>query len=189
MRQQEKHKLEQLAIEYDLDPQQFDYESATYDSVKAQILKLIDAPAKETNLLWVSQADWYNSQEIEQKVYIPSDVANNELKNCLVLSFNARQYGFAVKMLMAKFKGNLMHRSQKIIEGNKHLSQGNKIRILWFFGSKQATNMILDDLRVKHNLQPRVLRDSYLRRDDLHYANGKIFRMKHEDFVAVQNLS
>jgi hypothetical protein len=184
MRNQEKIKLQQLAEEHDLDPQAFDYDSASYDVIKEQILKLAGATAKE-DLMWTAQEHWYNAQEIAQKVYIPEDVASTEMKNCLVLSFSARHYGFAVKMLLAEHPNTFMHKTNRIIANNKKLSPGNKVRILWFFGSKKTTNKILQDLREKHNVHPQVLRDSYLRRDDLHYANGELLSMKKKDFVAV----
>ena len=111
-----------------------------------------------------------------------------QLRNCLVLSFSSREFDFAVKILLATHKANLTTRSKQILEVNKHLQQGVKIRILWFIGSKQLTNNILMELRDKHNLRPRILRDSFLRADFLHYANGKMWNMRVRDFREVQHV-
>jgi hypothetical protein len=131
-------------------------------------------------LIWTEQVYGDYDAIRDREMMKACQAQNMDFLNCLVLSFSTRHYGLAVKILTAKYKRNLMQRTQRILKANAHSTM--KIRVLWFIGTKQQTTAILDDLREKHNINPRVLRDSYLRRDRVHYANGTIYKMSKRTF-------
>ena len=189
MRTQEIERLKKLARKLDLDYQEFDYRAFDYTSIKEQMLKQAGLRTPEMLeqelIIWDNVAEQYDMTPIEQRVYIPDDMVNQEadFMNMLVLSFNAHDYSLAKKILLAKYKGNMMPRTLQIMEANKKVTW--KIRMMWFMGRKEVTNTILEEMREKHNLRPRVLRDSYFRRDFIHYANGKLYFMRKGDFKAM----
>lgn len=187
MRLQEIEKLKKLAQSFDVDPSLFDFANGEYQDTKAQIHRAAGVTTEDIqaqqSLMWNSMAEQYDATKFDDKIFQVE--GNGQLKNCLVLSFGAREFGFAVKMLVAKYKANLTTRSKQIIDINKHLQASCKIRILWFIGSKQATNSIMEEMR-KHNLRPRIIRDSFLRSDFVHYAHGKIYNMPNRAFQEMQ---
>lgn len=189
MRPQEIERLKTLARKLDIDYQEFDYKAFDYQTIKEQMLKraCIRTPEMlEKNLvIWDSMAEQYDMTPIEQRVYISDEMTDQEADfvNMLVLSFNVHDYSLAKKILLAKYKGNMMPRTLQIMEANKKATW--KIRMMWFMGRKEVTNTILEEMREKHNLRPRVLRDSFFRRDFVHYADGSLYFMKKGDFKAM----
>ena len=190
MRPQEIERLKQLARKLDIDHQEFDFNAGfDYQTIKGQMLKraCIRTPdmMEKDLVIWDATAEMYDSVPVEQKVYIPDEMIGQEADfiNMLVLSFNVHDYSLAKKILLAKYKGNMMPRTLQIMEANKKATW--KIRMMWFMGRKEVTNTILEELKLKHNLRPRVLRDSYFRRDFVHYANGHLYFMKKGDFKAM----
>lgn len=156
------------------------------EELRAPDAVVIDGQAKDSKdfLIWVEQQYMEQEANIDRDMMRACQAQNMDFFNCLVLSFSVRHYGLAVKILTAKYKQNLMARTQRILKANKHSPM--KIRVLWFIGSKKQTTAILDNLREKHNILPRVLRDSYLRRNRIHYANGTIYRMPAKTFKQLQ---
>ena len=177
-----------LAKRLDLDYQEFDMVAFGYQTIKEQMmkhvgLKTVQMQEKEF-LVWNSMAEMYDNTPLEEKVYVPDDLqAQSEFINCLVLCFSSREYGYAVRLLTAKFKANMMERTKKIIEANKKIG-GRKERFLWFMGWRENTDKILRELE-HFNVHPRILRNSFLRRHYLHYYHGQIIQMKQKDFIAL----
>lgn len=194
MKKHELKKLEKLADSLELDIQHFDLDSYEYHEIKEQMLKSAHVPtineldeevllwdtmgSQDRRLTWDSIAEFY-----DRRPFPEASKVKVELLNCLVLKFSQRHYGFAVQVLTKLFKGNLMHRTHRIIEANKHTQ--SKHRVLWFVGYKKTTNRILEELE-KRNVFPRILRDSFLRRDFLHYHNGQIFNISRREFKEMQ---
>jgi hypothetical protein len=189
VRNQEIDRLKALARKLDIDYQEFDFRAFGYQEIKEQMLKRACVRTPEMMekelVIWDNVAEQYDMTPIEQKVYVPEDMVNQEANfvNMLVLSFNVHDYSLAKKILLVKYKGNMMAQTQKILEANKKSTW--KLRMMWFMGPKEVTNTILEDLREKHLLRPRVLRDSYFRRDFIHYADGKLYFMRKSDFKAL----
>jgi hypothetical protein len=189
MRPQEAEKIRTLCHKLDLDWMEFDLRNMDYSEAKKQAFRRagIKTPEmkNEEMLAWGAVAEYYDSLSIEQKVYIPDEMIGQEADfvNMLVLSFNVHDYSLAKKILLARYKGNMMPRTLQIMEANKKAAW--KIRMMWFMGRKEVTNTILQELKEKHNLRPRVLRDSYFRRDFVHYANGHLYFMKKGYFKAM----
>ena len=189
MRTQEIERLKALARTLDIDYQEFDYKAFDYQTVKEQMLKRACVQTVEMRekalVIWDNMAEQYDMTPLEQRVYIPDDMVNQEADfvNMLVLSFNVHDYSLAKKILLAKYRGNMMPRTLQIMEANKKAAW--KIRMMWFMGRKEVTNTILEELKEKHNLRPRVLRDSFFRRDFVHYANGSLYFMRKGDFKAM----
>lgn len=184
MRTQELNKLQKLCDEFDLDIQRYDVDVYSYEDLERMIYH--DAGVKtpkmeeEELMAWDAIAEWYDEQPLEDKMYIPEDMKQKiEMINCLVLKFNHRQFGFAVNLLTMLFKGNMMERTHRVLEVNKKLSA--KHRVLWFMGPQKVTDQILIELQ-KRNIHPRILRNSFLRRDFIHYHNGKMFMMSNSLF-------
>ena len=190
MRIQEKKRLLNLARKLQIDYQEFDFEAFDYQQIKEQMLRRACIKTQEMEdkefLIWDAVAEQYDNLPIEQKVYIPENVPEQQVEfiNCLVLSFNVHDYSLAKKVLMAKYRGNMMTRTHKILEANKKMT--SKIRMIWLMGYKETTNRILEELREKHNIRPRILRDSFFRRDFLHYADGQMYVMKKKHFRDMQ---
>lgn len=190
MRKQEIERLRKIAQRLDLDIQEYDLEAFDYQQIKEQMLQRAGIKTQEMKdkefLIWDAVAEQYDNLPIEQKVYIPENVPGQQVEfiNCLVLSFNTHDYSLAKKVLMAKYRGNMMTRTHRILEANKKMT--SKIRMIWLMGYKETTNRILEELREKHNIRPRILRDSYFRRDFLHYADGQIYVMKKKHFRDMQ---
>ena len=190
MRKQEIERLRKIAQRLDLDIQEYDTKAFDFQQIKEQMLKRAGIKTQEMKdkefLIWDAVAEQYDNLPIEQKVYIPENVPGQQIEfiNCLVLSFNMHDFSLAKKVLMAKYRGNMMTRTHKIFEANKKMT--SKIRMIWLMGYKETTNRILEELREKHNIRPRILRDSYLRRDFLHYADGQIYVMKKKHFRDMQ---
>ena len=190
MRKQEIERLRKIAQRLDLDIQEYDLEAFDYQQIKEQMLRRACIKTQEMEdkefLIWDAVAEQYDNLPIEQKVYIPENVPGQQIEfiNCLVLSFNTHDFSLAKKVLMAKYRGNMMTRTHKILEANKKMT--SKIRMIWLMGYKETTNRILEELREKHNIRPRILRDSYFRRDFLHYADGQIYVMKKKHFRDMQ---
>jgi hypothetical protein len=186
MRKQEIERLRKLARRLDLDIQEYDMKAFDYQQIKEQMLQRAGIKTQEMKdkefLIWDAAAEQYDNLPIEQKVYIPENVPGQQIEfiNCLILKFNVHDFSLAKKILMAKYRGNMMTRTHRILEANKKMT--SKIRMIWFMGYKETTNRILEELREKHNIRPRILRDSFLRRDFLHYADGQIYVMKKKHF-------
>ena len=189
MRKQEKKRLLNLARKLQIDYQEFDFEAFDYQQIKEQMLQRACIKTKEMEdkdfLIWDAVAEQYDNLPIESKVYIAENVPGQlEFINCLILKFNVRDFSLAKKVLMVKYRGNMMTHTHKIFEANKKMT--SKIRMIWLMGYKETTNRILEELREKHNIRPRILRDSYFRRDFLHYADGQIYVMKKKHFRDMQ---
>jgi hypothetical protein len=184
VRPQEEKRLKKLADELDLDEQAFDYTAYSFEQIKEQMYRKAcvktEAMLEKELLIGDGLAEMYDATTIEDKSYVPSEYLRSDFVNMLVLSFNVHDYSLAKQLLLAKYKANMMPRSHKIMEANKHMT--TKIRIVWFMGSKEATNQILRELTEKHNLRPRILRDSYFRRDFAHYYNGVMYHMSRANF-------
>jgi hypothetical protein len=186
MRKQEADRLRKLARSLDIDYQEFDMQAYDYQTVKAQMLKRAGVTTEEMQKkqlqTWESAAEAYDNLPLEQKIYISDDGEFTfELPNCLVLEFRPHDWGLAVKILTYFFKGNMMHVTERLLDNRKLAA---RLRMLWFIGHKKTTSGILAELE-KHNIRPRILRNSYLRRDFLHYANGNIYPMKTRDFKTI----
>lgn len=183
-RSQEFQKLQKLARKLDIDYQEWDYQVQSYDEIKRSMLKKagMQTPqiVQEVADEWQSIAEYYDNLSIEERTYIPSDsTVKIELVNVLVLKFHPRMFGFAKDVLIAKFKGNIMDRTWRILEANKQLHP--PIRILMLMGQRRSTDMMLEELE-KHNIRPQIIRNSYLRRDFLHYLNGRFYPMSKRQF-------
>jgi len=185
MRIQEKKRLLNLARKLQIDYQEFDFEAFDYQQIKEQMYRKVSIKTPEMTekefLIWDAVAEQYDNLPIESKVYIAENVPGQlEFINCLILKFNVHDYSLAKKVLMAKYRGNMMTRTHKIFEANKKMTA--KIRMIWLMGYKETTNRILEELREKHNIRPRILRDSFFRRDFLHYAYGTMYQMRKSNF-------
>lgn len=179
MRSQEVMRLRELAHRLDLDWKAFDYVAYSYRQIKEQMLKTAgqkDEQMEEDEFLaWESQAEHYDSLSFEEKTMIPNGVTGVQMLNCLVVQFSQRHFKFAVDILSKTFKGNFMWRTSRVLENpSSH-------RVLWFVGLKETTNRIQDEL-ARHSIWFRVMRDSYFRRDFVHYYNGKIYPVSKKVF-------
>jgi hypothetical protein len=184
MRLQEEKRLRKLARKLDVDYQEFDFKAFGYDEIKDQIYRRAgvktDAMKEKEFLLWDAVAEQYDNLSVEEKVFMTENVPHQEFINILVLSFTVHDYSLAKVILLKRYRGNMMPETQK---ANK---QSSKIRMMWFMGRKETTDRILRELIEKHNLRPRIIRDSFCRRDFVHYANGKLYYMKRRDFRDMQ---
>ena len=95
----------------------------------------------------------------------------DQFVNCLVLEIRQKDYSYAMRLLSKLFQDSFMSRMERIVEANKESS--SKHRIVWLIGSKETTDLIKAELE-KHLIRPRILRDSFLRRDFIHYHKGSI---------------
>lgn len=184
MRRQDVERLKALARHLDLDWMNWDYVAQGYDEIKKGMLKKagMQTPqmVQEVADEWQSVAEYYDNLPLEQRMYIPPDsMMTIELVNVLVLKFNQRMFGFAKNILIAKFRGNIMDRTWRILEANKRLRP--PIRILMLMGQRRTTDMVLEELE-KHNIKPQIIRNSYLRRDFLHYRNGVWYPLSRRQF-------
>lgn len=184
MRKQEFEKLKKLASYYDQDWMEYDFEAQGYDEIKEAILRRARVKTKQMEdnefLAWEGLAQNFDQIPFEQRVVIPEGyMPKIEFTNCLVLQFTTRDFDFALRVLMHKFKGNFMRKTDKIIEANKQVLA--KHRVLWLMGHRKVTDMMLTELE-KHQIRPRILRNSYLRRDFLHYADGQILSLSKRQF-------
>lgn len=188
LRKQEIERLKQLARKLDIDYQEYDFEAYGYEEIKEQMCRRAgvktNAMKEKEFLVWDAVAEQYDNLQIEQKVYMPENVPEQEFINILILSFTVHDYSLAKVILLKKYRGNMMPETHKVIEANKH--SPSKIRMMWFMGRKEVTDKILRELIEKHNLRPKVIRDSFCRRDFVHYANGRLYYMKRKDFRDMQ---
>ena len=183
-RKQEFEKLKSLCNSLDLDWQLFDMEAYGYEDIKKQIYKYVGLKDKqmqeEEYLAWEGLAQAFDQTAFEERVVIPEGyLPNVQFVNCLVMQFKPRDFDFALRVLLHKFKGNFMEKTEKILEANK--STLSKHRVLWLMGHRKVTDLMLTELE-KHQIRPKVLRNSYLRRDFAHYFNGHLYPISKQTF-------
>jgi hypothetical protein len=129
---------------------------------------------------WEGMAEQYDSRVFEEKIYVPEGMQIQvNFKYCMVLRFRVRDYNFAVRIIKVLFKGNLMERSNKILETNKETRY--KTRMLWFIGEQRTMTKILEEL-YKRQVYPHILRNSPFRRDFLHFYKGTFYPISRRDF-------
>lgn len=162
-----------MCRKYDLDIESYDL-LLDYQEVKEQILK--DAGfVDEDNLMesWQSMAEYMDSVPLEQRVMAPAG-SPKELDlppNILVLYVYRQHVSLAVGLAESKFKANL-HRFGIVRQAGIKGTTG--AAVMWFISTKQVTDVIMEELE-KRNIGFRVLRNSYKRRDFLHYYNGSFY--------------
>lgn len=180
MRPQEFKKLKALCRRYDLDWMEFDYNAFDYDTIKLMILKKAGVKTPEIEALetatWEATAEYYDSLAIEEKMFIPPEleIQPEFPPNILVIQLFRRHLGLALQLLQKMFKGNMMRgkdgepRIERLLD-----ERGATIyAIVWFIGRREVTDKIVPEL-LKHDIYPKLLRNYPLRRDFLHYHNGK----------------
>jgi len=189
MRRQELLRLKKLCTKHDLDYQEFDYEAYDFQTIKRMILKRAGVETEEMlrdeEAEWESIAELYDYLSLEEKSYIPQEMEINPEfpPNILTIQLNRRHLGLALQILLKKFKGNMMTGKDGEPRIERFLDvQGRTNRaIVWFIGRRKVTDQIVPEL-ASHNIYPRTLRNFMLRRDFLHYFNGRWFPLSKRAF-------
>ena len=184
MRRQEFVKFKEECGRLDADWMNFDIANISYVEAMRQLHRQYGVQTEKEEkaqfVAWEALAEYYDDRPAEEKVYIPEGFQPNvDFNNCLVLSFRQRDFGFALNLLKATFKGNFMEKSKAELEKSKEMKL--PFRIVSFIGAKETTNRIMEEIQ-KHDIHPRVLRNSFFRRDFLHYYNGRMLMMSKRDF-------
>ena len=176
VRQRDYDRLAELCRKYDLDIEAYDL-TLGYQEVKEQILK--DAGFVDEDKLaesWESMAEYMDSIPLEQKIMAPVGSPKElEMPQNLLIIYVYRQHvSLAVALVESKFKSNL-HRFGIVRQAN---IRGYQIgaAVMWFFSAKQAANIITEEFE-KRNISFRVIRNNYIRRDFLHYYNGRFYNI------------
>jgi hypothetical protein len=163
---------------------EYDFEALSYQDIMADIHKRVGVRTKQEEedeyAAWENVAELYDSKAFEEKIYVPEGLkVQVDFKYCMVLRFRVRDFNFAVRIVKALFKGNLMERANKILETNKETRF--KTRMLWFMGEQRTMTRVLEELH-KRQVYPHILRNSPFRRDFLHFYKGNFYPMRRGDF-------
>lgn len=187
LRPQEIARIKKECHKFDFDWMDYDFEALSYEDIMADIHKRAGVQTKQEMEMefaaWEGVAEQYDNSAFEEKIYVPEGLqVKIDFKYCMVLRFRVRDFKFAVRIIKALFKGNLMERSDKILKVNQETRF--KTRMLWFMGEQRTMTHILEEL-YKRQVYPHVLRNSPFRRDFLHFFKGNFYPMKRGDFMEI----
>jgi hypothetical protein len=152
------------------------FENDLYEDVEEQALPEGGYRAyqlrERQEMLRVTEQDFQEKYAAESAALM-----QNPFVNCLVLNFRNKDFLFAVQILSAKFRMSYTKKTQELL---KHPLR-QQIRTLTLMGTKQTTELMKIELQ-KHSIKPRILRDNYFRRSNMHYYKGKVYNASNHEF-------